>query len=317
MLKNYSEILQNGDIPLCEMCEYIEKPSKVYKYQGFYQTKDNEYIESPYWSNNMKGDFHLSLGREFEDKNDCRPYINKQAVISGIRNFFKKMNTEDELLNQIEKGLEESINDTTLAQITDKYQGTISIGCFTQKKTNEDMWNDYADSSKGFCIEYDTSKNELFRNSMIPIYYSDIPYDSSWTMIAGLILTSTQKGKARTLEDNIKIYGQTYERILKTTYIPLFYKNTRFSYEEEWRMFLLEHRTHNGRAINRENFIESNNNINLSEAISAIYLGINFKQNADYEEKLSIIKRVVKEKQIKLYQMESKDGKLNPLLVDL
>lgn len=36
------------------------------------------------------------------------------------------------------------------------------------------MWSHYANYHKGFCIEYDTSKSELFEKYMLPIIYKKI-----------------------------------------------------------------------------------------------------------------------------------------------
>ncbi|WP_321834339.1 DUF2971 domain-containing protein [Clostridium butyricum] len=311
MENKYEKILTNPDISLNDMCKLIKKPEKLYKFQSFGSEVNDEFIENKYWENNMKGAFHLSLGYEFKDKNDCRPYIDRDFVISELINFLKGATKDMDKIRAIKLGLEKSINNEALDEITDRYQTNICIGCFTERVDNIRMWNEYADLSKGFCIEYDTSQNQLFGNSTLPILYSNTPYDSSRTMINNLILEWTCTAKNRTLEENSKIYSNAYSQVCKTAYIPLFYKGLDYQHEEEYRMFILDHRTYDDKKINKGDIVYSYNNICLKKAITGIYLGENFTQLTNSDKIRLAIETIVEENNLKLYQMKKVKGKLS------
>lgn len=45
--------------------------------------------------------------------------------------------------------------------VVSNYRKYIRIGCFTTSHDNSAMWIKYGDCFRGFCIEYDTLKNNL------------------------------------------------------------------------------------------------------------------------------------------------------------
>ncbi|WP_394871471.1 DUF2971 domain-containing protein [Clostridium butyricum] len=308
MRRTNSEILMDADISLNDMCNFITKPSKVYKYQGFLSIK-NDNRENPFWKDNINGSFHLSLGCEFEDKNDCRPHINIEEVKRRILRFFKNCESDINKLTEIAKELDAIIPEDYVETVVDRYQRDILIGCFTQKPNNEYMWKEYADASRGFCIEYDTLKENLFKDSMLPIEYGNKQDNSSLTMYLNFILEKTREAKRRTMQENISIFPEEYARLMKLTYIPIFLKGERFRREEEWRMFVLNNRTYETRTINKADIVDSNNNINLKKAITAIYLGENFCKNPNFKIIKSQVDKIVEENNIRLYQMiREKEG---------
>ena len=166
MIKSYREALLDPNISWTQLTQGITLPDRLYKYQFFYSEEGEE---NKYWKNNIQGEFHLSLGCEFEDTNDCRPYINKMDVKQYLNNFLSSMKAEQSSVTLALKQFDEAFDDNTVMGIVQNYQNMIRIGCFTDSFQNEKMWRKYSNRGRGFCIEYDTKKSELFSLSMLPV----------------------------------------------------------------------------------------------------------------------------------------------------
>ncbi|WP_026893297.1 hypothetical protein [Lacrimispora aerotolerans] len=179
----------------------------------------------------MKGTFHLSLGSEFEGKNDCKPYIDIDQVSCFIENFLFRIKIENNKIEDIRMQLAKNITNNSLDNIASNYLTSIKIGCFTTNADNNMMRSKYACFRKGYCIEYNTEGNILFRNSTLPLVYRNIPYDSSISFANQLILECCREGKNRTIEEQLEIYLSIYEKIMKTTYILIFLKK-----RENWSL---------------------------------------------------------------------------------
>lgn len=141
---------------------------KLYKYQGFYT---QEGIANPYWQSNMNGTFHMSLAREFEDINDCRPTIKIQSTKKIIEDFLRRFCNDQGKIKNIIDTFDSEIADEAIKKIESNYQSEIRIGCFTDSPNNLKMWDKYSDCGKGYCIEYDTSKHDLFKLSTLRVLY--------------------------------------------------------------------------------------------------------------------------------------------------
>ena len=44
----------------------------------------------------MTGQFHLSLGCEFEDRNDCKPFFDRKFVLDYLNKFFISFNLDEQ-----------------------------------------------------------------------------------------------------------------------------------------------------------------------------------------------------------------------------
>lgn len=75
MKDKYFNDLCSSEIGWDSLTQKYPTTGKLYKYQNFYI---KEGIPNPYWQTNINGTFHMSLAREFEDNNDCRPTIKTQ-----------------------------------------------------------------------------------------------------------------------------------------------------------------------------------------------------------------------------------------------
>lgn len=306
--EKYKKMLFSPEIPYDEITSSIKPPPKLYKFQNFYNEDGKE---NPYWKRNMQGEFHTSLGKEFEDINDCRPRYNKIKIIEMIKNHLvdnNKIKFEQEIIKEmiekeIEKILDSSISEQELDEkIPNNYRSKIRIGCFTDSSDNLDMWEKYSDERRGYCIEYNTSKHILFQASTLPVLYLDkLEYDSSRTFADSFVLDMKEYTKKCSLEENLP----KHEKILKTSYIPIFIKNSKWSFEREYRMFILEHRTTNRfgetELLKMNNLLNKNANLDLSKAIEAIYLGEHFEKNKNYKELLENVFSITENKKIPLF----------------
>lgn len=291
----YQEALFSPDLSLANLTQRIVLPQKLYKYQSFHK---NDGTPNPFWQGNMNGEFHTSLACEFEDEHDCMPHFNKETVSRYIDDFLQQLNTPTEerkhIIRQIDK-------DFSVKEIIDNYQKEIRIGCFTRSSDNEKMWIKYANDKRGYCIEYDTSKNRLFKLLMLPVLYSDFPYDASYVLSNWIILESIRQAKQRSLEENSKIYNRIYKQNLKMSYISLFIKEKGiWEFEQEYRMFILKHINTRQGLLEMDKLLDKNFNLDLSDSITAIYLGESFFANEDSFELLNEVKSIANRKNIRL-----------------
>lgn len=281
MDEKYKNDLYNPKLSFDSLIDSITMPKHLYKYQYFFS--DN-HIENIYWKENIQGAFHLSLGCEFEDTNDCKPFIDINKVCENVESFYKNINTSKNKINEIIMSIKATSQNDYIKAVESNYQKDIRIGCFTTSSNNKCMWNKYGNNSTGFCMEYKTDQNNLLKYSTLPILYTDEKYDSSITLANQLITESQRKAKGRTLSEDIVVMQEIYQQILKTAYIPIFIKKTEWSFEEEYRLFLLKHRNTQIGMIKAKDELNEHNNIDLKNAISAIYLGENFHLNPNYEQ---------------------------------
>lgn len=280
MYRIYKELLYDPNISYNMLIESTKRPKCLYKYQHFYSSDSKENI---YWKDNIQGAFHLSLGCEFEDVNDCRPYFKSDTVRETIYKLIKSKTNNQKLIQGIYLEMKKKLTDDYFNSIISNYQHKLRVGCFTKSSDNKAMWRKYGNNSTGFCIEYSTDKNKLLRYSTLPVVYTDDKFDSSIPFAVSLVMECYRKAKKRTLEQNIGIFNDEYEKSIKFTYIPVYVKQTKWNFEDEYRMLLLPHRNTPIGMIEAEKELDRNCNINLKEAIAAIYLGENFDLNPNYE----------------------------------
>ena len=310
---SYKDVLFSADIPWDSMTNNIPVPPRLYKYQGFI-TEDGS--QNVYWRMNMRGQFHTSRGNEFEDTMDCRPSFSQERVLSYIEDILKVCCVSDDERNNVLLRLKSSVNQEYFQCIEKNYRNNIQIGCFTDSSNNNEMWNKYSHNKAGFCIEYTTKNNPLFRLATLPVLYENMPYDLSLTLAEIIVLDLVGQAKKRSTEENSKVFEILYSRILKTAYIPLFMKHTSWSFEKEYRMFLLRHRLTREGMLASQDYMDSNGNIDLSDAVTAIYLGQNFENNQNAPQLRAQIISICKEKNISLYKKELQNGNaINKLLL--
>ena len=134
---------------------------KVYKYRGANFKRDLESLEKNfYWA------------PKFDDLNDpCETLINTDPFKVQSKTFAKLFGKEkSEQLLEVEKALH------NLFEVKKK-----GIGIYSLSKTYKDelLWAHYADSHKGFCIEYDlellANSYKSFETFSFPVIYKKKP----------------------------------------------------------------------------------------------------------------------------------------------
>lgn len=226
-----------------------------------------------YWEDEIfKGYVHLTKSGEFNDPFDCKININKEEYMEHRRKFLsEKSRKEDKCVFDIiwelklEKEEKEQFKDGKR-----EIEEMIRVSCFSEINDSILMWSHYADCHKGFCIEYDISKmrNNKAKQCILPVVYSDNWYDITQDFL----------------------YPNKDQILIKSC----LYKYKAWEYEKEWRIIYPE----------EHNWLENKYNFNFSEAITAIYLGVNIEQK-----NLESIKEWTKDKNIKIYQMKTNEGK--------
>lgn len=167
--------------------------------------------------------------------------------------------------NQVASENVKRILDNAETNITKKMNELFRIGCLATDYKNRLMWSHYADSHKGFCIEYDFSGTDETTLSMtpFPVVYSEerplIPWKAA-------IDNTPQNNAEATLQ----------------LMLGLLTKDAAWEYENEWRMILQN---------SDDPFAEM-------PPISCVYLGANIS-----DEDKSRINEITSERGISVKQM--------------
>lgn len=148
------------------------------------------------------------------------------------------------------------------------FKNHVKIACFTASPCNTLMWSHYAEHHSGYCIEYNT-ENVMFRNMVLPVIYKDEMYDCTECLI--------------TMSKSIAINA-------------IFFKDKAWDYENEWRAF-----------GTTDYFKENVNPVQLTNAISAIYIGITSTQKNI--KKVEHLQKIASEKNIPVYKMKMLSNK--------
>ncbi len=142
------------------------------------------------------------------------PGIDTVPLINWLGSIPEKMNEPQTRLKFIEL--------FSLAYGARRGMGICSL---SELKDCDKMWQDYADNSSGYCIEYDLS-GYANMNLLFPVVYQDNRKNNIVTSILGSFIAEM-------------IYGISYGQatVDKSQYIRLFLtKDTVWSYQQEWRL---------------------------------------------------------------------------------
>ena len=123
--------------------------------------------------------------------------------------------------------------------------------CLSEKYDNENLWDQYADNGRGFCIEYTfdfINIDKKFKYSCFPILYDKKK---------ALSLIDILKNSLKSIDKTSKLYDE-FKKFIVDVLCLLYTKDTTYSGEEEWRFILGDE--------------YSNQDINFPYATS-IYLG--------------------------------------------
>lgn len=173
-----------------------------------------------------------------------------------------------------------------------QYEITYKISCLSESNSSSLMWGHYADSHKGFCLEYDISSvlqdchnncsdNRYCTQFMItpaiaPVIYRPERFDASSAFAS--MITNHLKDKCGIACDNFY-----YDLLLPMK--TLLTKSSAWSYENEWRLFRKDPNITNHQPL-----------INIQA--KAAYIGMKMSEGHK-----NLIKEICIEKNIPCYQM--------------
>lgn len=218
----------------------------------------DDYLEK----NVFEGQVYLSEASNLNDPFDCLVYINHKVYIEYMFQTVCKIipQMDRKVLRQT---VRESVDDEIDKQISNMKK-KFRIACFTENSLSPLMWAHYADSHKGFCIEYDLTRiPEGYRFGILPVIYSNERYD-----ITNAVIT-----RNRNLLMN-----------------PYYFKSLHWEYEKEWRMVITEDVVTDGEYC-----------ADFHDGISGIYLGL--KSFECHKEKIDKIKENYSQKGIPVHEI--------------
>ncbi|MFV0586595.1 DUF2971 domain-containing protein [Bacteroides reticulotermitis] len=296
-------------------------PSKLYKYRGA-----NEFAVSDLKNDEIV----CSKPIDFNDPFDSLLYFDihsiEQVVEQNSRNhtdilhqweLFKKrvsesnipleslddntrkkvLLSEDEIKNffhsaEYEQNLQELKNQCRyeLGSMVTSLQQHSYIGCFTEINDCPLMWGHYADSHRGFCLEYDLSSNPIWHENFNP------SVDCHKYLYPVLYSKERYCAKEFALQQVNRIMGGDHP-----LYDTLFWfkaytnKAVNWEYEKEWRVIIIPQ---NIEDTTKERYF-------LPLRPTAIYYGLRFEEQPEYVR--STIRELANSKGLRQYKMELKE----------
>lgn len=240
-----------------------------------------------------------------EDLDKVLLYRYVPATYFNIRNMETQMIhlSANNMMNDVFEGLPEVERDVPYQQFRYLYD-LAYMCCMTEDNDNLLMWSHYADSHRGFCIEYDLKRLQddpyKILSHIFPVVYGDkrLPKRSAHNLLESCKLLKNA------IEENSSYDGlDSMDNIL-----PLvLYKSNEWGYEKEWRIVYTKMQMY------EENDEELYRGTIPFRCISGVYLGCyidpEIKKNImEICERISTPERKVKVYQAKLspdrYQLE-------------
>ncbi|MBG0768305.1 DUF2971 domain-containing protein [Methanococcus maripaludis] len=237
-------------------------PPKLYRYRKC----NSEEIDTI-----LNGDIWLSPVSELNDPFEC-------MIKMGIPSYLERRTKLDgDLTPELRKKIEKTIRDnySELKKAMDIFKKRIYICCFSESKDSKLMWSHYADSHKGFCIEYDFNSEyteEGLKCSLFPVIYGEEIFD--------IVPYAFEKNQNRLVHIHIAMF-----------------KEISWKYEKEWRLIYTE-------------ALQQGRGNKKGPVITAIYLGAKIDENDK-----QILMNIANEYDISVYQMEIEDYNLNAKLI--
>lgn len=305
-------------------------PEKLYRYRSVSENSIKAFRNDEIWAStpsSFNDSFEcmpcfeherakVAIEREFNSENlKCKLNAIREGVIpSGLKaifpagymdNFTKGMNSTIDTLGIERISIEAKNAFTAILEngmekyACDFYSNTTAsmrcymVACFSETNTSSLMWGHYAQSHRGFCLEYNfqpivgdcTRKcddilqcNNLMLNyALAPIIYSPKRFDATESYIAMVI---------NQMKDRISPeVGYYYPDMLLPMKL-LLTKSAEWEYEKEWRLFKADGQ------------IDAEHKSIAKIKPTAVYCGTNMHENDK-----SIIVSIAKEKGIPCYQM--------------
>ena len=196
---------------------------------------------------------------------------------------------------KLSEKLKESTYSTSkeLYELLNRYlQKNIFVTCFTENKSENQMWEKYSDDYSGYCIEYSLdyfyknyiekkiNDNDNYTNNIAPVVYEKDIFDVEDYYL-------DEYSKELLIEKNFK------NIIVPVLFFTTLTKRLEYFWENEWRWFEIEVKNLDEKSIYTEDGM-----VKIVGKPKAIYLG----KKMSKENKKEIIS-ITKEKNIKIYEM--------------
>ena len=158
-----------------------------------------------------------SAGARFEDYARANG-INEDADEVGLAMLLVQKLCPEQ--NEAVENVQRQINNMD-CKLAKKMKNLFLIGCLCTSYKNRLMWSHYADSHKGFCIEYDFSKpkEEFLSKLPLPVFYSESRPLVPW--------------KAA-IDNSVENMEEASEELM----MGLLTKDKAWEYENEWRILI-------------------------------------------------------------------------------
>ena len=217
------------------------------------------------WGDDIRNDdvesFYYLFKERLKYLESFKLYRYNRADLHSIRNFEKQTIhlSENGNFNDVYEGLPSS----QLQDLTSKdlilLNDAARITCFSETNDNLLMWSHYADSHKGFCVEYDLKL--LNRKDDVLKHIFPIVYQKQRTIKADIQSIIEQIAEL----DQAIIQDSDYNTDYLNCLLPMFVtKGVYWEYEKEWRVIYTK----------LEKYQKYMNISNIPfECITGIYLG--------------------------------------------
>jgi len=149
---------RNDRIECKNLMQYV--PQSLYQYKrGIAKNEKSEFYEINQLKNNK---IWMSKVSKLNDPYDSAFLVDLKSE-ANLDNEELPDNVQ-QILEEYQKKLDIKSND---------FKESIYISCFSESSQLLLMWSHYANSHKGFCIEYDYSKLQFMELSACPVLYNN------------------------------------------------------------------------------------------------------------------------------------------------
>lgn len=253
--RKYKQYLEDGVHDKKDISSYLDcvRPKSFYKYSTFNEfwkfllIDEKAYMQSPYL---------------FNDPFDCAMRLDEKKYVQHVQKQFTQTTGK-----KVDTKTVKRILDEMPENIRDIYREGLRVFCLTEIRDSILMWSHYADSHKGFCVEYSVRKlHPKYVENIMKVLYTEDYFDGT-----NLVINKNPNN----------MYPLTL------------YKSPAWSYEAEWRL-----------VATQDMFEDDDYNADFKNTISAVYLGANFDANKDSNDIKLEIMEWAKNRHIKVYQMK-------------
>ena len=249
----YRKCLESFAVMDAMRIAHYYKPKRLYKYFTFDEN----------WKDNVQnGTIVFNSAENFNDPLDSRWYLDYEKI---LKNRMKDIGSGTEIVDELltYKGKKRyTLLEEDMLYLHDSFR----ISCFSETPCSNVMWGHYSNKHKGFCLEYDVDELTKKLKPLMPVVYTDKPFDASDII------------DMRGIDDKYAMF------------CPALFKSKDWSYEKEWR--ILKPKSADGIKL-----------YHIPDAITGVFLGFKTLSgetaSASHE-----LEKIANEIRIPVYRME-------------